>query len=66
MRQPKKFSAQSIKEQYSSLPDTYYGDECNVSFHAEQIIRFPNLVGEPMRFETLGISYCCRGEIPRR
>lgn len=63
MGKPKNFSARSIRESVSSLPGTFYGDECNISFNSSDIIRRSVSAGEPVRFDNLGISFCYGGEI---
>lgn len=60
---PQEFSAQSIKQKVASLPDTYYGEECNVSLRSSSITKQSASDGEPMRFDNFGISYCCSGHI---
>ena len=60
---PQEFSAQSIKQKVTSLPDTYYGEECNVSLRSSSITKQSASDGEPMRFDNFGISYCCSGHI---
>lgn len=63
MQQPQEFSAQSIKQKVASLTDTYYGDECNVSLESSSITIKSASDGEPLRFNNLGISFCCSGHI---
>ena len=63
MRYPQEFSAQSIKQKASSLPDTYYGEECNVSLNSRYVTQMSAADGEPLRFDNLGISLCCRGTV---
>ena len=63
MQQPREFSAQSIRQKAVSLPDTYYGEECNVSLKSSSITKQSAPDGEPMRFDNFGISYCCSGHI---
>lgn len=60
---PQEFSAQSIKQKVASLPDTYYGEECNVSLRSSSITKQSASDGEPMRFDNFGISYCYSGHI---
>ena len=60
---PQEFSAQSIKQKVASLPDTYYGEECNVSLRSSSITKQSASDGEPMRFDNFGISYCCSGHM---
>ena len=60
---PQEFSAQSIKQKVASLPDTYYGEECNGSLRSSSITKQSASDGEPMRFDNFGISYCCSGHI---
>lgn len=62
-QQPQEFSAQSIKQNVASLPDTYYGEECNVSLKSSSITINSASDGEPLRFDNLGISFCCSGHI---
>lgn len=62
MKQARGFSTQTIKEKALFLLDTYSGNECNISLHAENIIRNQEN-GEPVRFDNLGLSLCCSGEI---
>lgn len=57
------FSTQSIKQKAALLPDTYYGEECNVSLKSCSITIKSAADGEPMRFVNFGISYCCAGHI---
>ena len=61
--QPQEFSAQSIRQKASSLPDTYYGEECNVSLKSSSITKQSASDGEPLRFDNLGISFCYGGHI---
>ena len=61
--QPQEFSAQSIRQKAASLPDTYYGEECNVSLKSSSITKQSASDGEPLRFDNFGISYCCSGHI---
>lgn len=63
MKKTQEFSTRSIKEKVKNLPDTFYGDECNISFHAERIFRISFNSGEPVRFDNFGISFCQKGEI---
>ena len=63
MQQPQEFSAQSIKQKASSLRDTYYGEECNVSLKSSSITKQSASDGEPLRFDNLGISFCRSGHI---
>ena len=63
IQHPQEFSAQSIKQKVASLPDTYYGEECNVSLRSSSITKQSASDGEPMRFDNFGISYCCSGHI---
>lgn len=60
---PQEFSVQSIKQKVASLPDTYYGEECNVSLRSSSITKQSASDGEPMRFDNFGISYCYSGHI---
>ena len=60
---PQEFSAQSIKQKVASLPNTYYGEECNVSLRSSSITKQSASDGEPMRFDNFGISYCYSGHI---
>lgn len=61
-RHSSRFSLESIQERARALPDTYSGNECKVSMHAEHIIKAYASDKEPMRFVDIGISFCCRGE----
>ena len=61
--QPQEFSAQSIRQKAASLPDTYYGEECNVSLKSSSITKQSASDGEPLRFDNLGISFCYGGHI---
>ncbi|MCQ2153369.1 MAG: helix-turn-helix domain-containing protein [Bacteroidales bacterium] len=63
MQQPQEFSAQTIKKNVASLPDTYYGEECNVSLKSGSITIKSASDGEPLRFDNLGISFCRSGHI---
>ena len=62
MRHLDKFSVETIKEKLSSLQDTYYGQNCNISFKAAEILRFSKHLGEPMYFADMGLALCCAGE----
>ena len=57
-----KFSVETIREMRSALPDTYYGQSCNISFNTAEILRFSKQFGEPMYFADMGIALCCEGE----
>lgn len=63
MQQPQEFSAQSIKQKVASLPDTYYGEECNVSLKSNRITMKSSVDGEPLRFANFGLALCCNGSI---
>lgn len=63
MQRPQEFSAQTIKQKAASLPDTYYGEECNVSLRSSHITRQSTSDGEPLRFDNFGISCCFGGHI---
>jgi len=63
MKQPKEFSEQSIRQKVKALPDTFYGNECNVSLNASEIVKISTSEGEPLRFDSLGISFCRKGDI---
>ena len=61
--QPQEFSVQSIRQKAASLPDTYYGEECNVSLNSQHVTLMSAADGEPLRFDNFGISLCCRGTV---
>ena len=63
MQHPQEFSTLSIKQKAASLPDTYYGEGCNVSLKSSSITIKSAVDGEPLRFDNFGISYCCGGHI---
>lgn len=63
MENPHVFSTHTIKEKAPSLPDTFYGEHCNVSLRSQSIPLKSAADGEPMRFDHFGISLCCGGEI---
>ncbi len=63
VQHPKEFSAQSIRRRVFSLPDTYYGEECNISLQSSSITRRSASDGEPLRFDNIGISFCGGGHI---
>ena len=63
MIKPGDFSVQSIKEKIISLPDTFYGEACNISFSAADIIRNASRPDEPVLFKDMGLSLCISGEI---
>ncbi|MCF0175692.1 MAG: AraC family transcriptional regulator [Bacteroidales bacterium] len=58
-----KFSVETIREMRSALPDTYYGQSCNISFNTAEILRFSKQFGEPMYFADMGIALCCEGKV---
>lgn len=62
METSKYFSVLSIKERISSLPETFYGETCNVSFSTADILRNMSHNGEPMLFKDMGLSLCLSGE----
>lgn len=63
MQYTQEFSAQSIKQKADSLPDTYYGEECNVSLKSDSITIQSSNHGEPLKFANFGLSLCCNGRI---
>lgn len=63
MKHPREFSVKSIREKAASLPDTYYGEECNISFKSQHVTLLSTADGEPMRFDNFGISLCLGGQI---
>lgn len=63
MKYPQEFSVKSIKEKAASLPDTFYGEECNISLKSQHITLQSAADGEPLRFDNFGISLCLAGEI---
>ncbi|MDO5443270.1 MAG: hypothetical protein Q4G10_06325, partial [Bacteroidia bacterium] len=63
MKNPREFSTQSIKEKAASLPDTFYGEECNISLKSQHVTLRSAADGEPLRFDNFGISLCCAGQI---
>lgn len=63
MKNPRIFSTHTIKEKAPSLPDTFYGEHCNVSLRSQSITMNSAADGEPLRFDNFGISLCLDGEI---
>ena len=56
METSKYFSVLFIKERISSLPETFYGETCNVSFSTANILRNMSHNGEPMLFTPAAAS----------